>query len=217
MKRKLKIKYLFFITLCYLSGYAFGETKLISKNNNEWIEFYNGKDSEYLIITSNNQPNYCILISSSTGVPLTKGRIFYDDSIDALKMALRFAYLNPAEKWWSVDIYKKNDLNKSVKTMPITPSVDCYNGGLTLEVIEYKPPFYFVAIKLINQEFHTIGFIKSDKILNKNNFDFILLDIIYMKNRERFEVLSCSTTNFDCKNSKYSYPYQYFSKLSQNN
>lgn len=205
------IYYTFFILLfCTMSVYAYEKLNLSAINSYDSIEFYNGKDTEIVAFTSIKPPYYCILILSSTGVPLSKGKIFFGGSIELLKVALSNAYLNPSEKWWSIELYQNNDFNHPYTNLPIILDANCDNGGLTFEIIEYQQPFYFISIKLKDGTIYRYGFIKSEYLFTKKDFDFILLDEIYMKNNDKFELLSCDKTNFDCSLNKYSYPYQYF-------
>lgn len=206
------IYYIFFILLsCTMSTYAYDKFNLSAINGYDSIEFYNGKDIEIVAFTSIKQPYYCILILSSTGVPLSKGKIFFNKPIKLLKDALSNAYLNPSEKWWSIEVYQNNDFNHPYTNLPIIPDTNCDNGGLfTFEIIEYQQPYYFISIKLKDGTFYTFGFIKSEYLFTEKDFDFIVLDEVYMKNNDKFELLSCDKTNFDCSLDKYSNPYQYY-------
>ncbi|WP_392553077.1 hypothetical protein RHO14_04230 [Orbus wheelerorum] len=179
------------------------------KNNPNIIEFHNGKDSEYVEITSGVHSPYCILILSSRNNPLSKGQIYFNQSKDKLIDALKTAYLNPDKLWWSIDLYHKDNLNQPYDNLAIIPDPSCYNGGLTLDIIESKPPNYFVAVRNMDSSIHSIGFIHSEKKFDKKNFDFVNLGFIYMKNGDKFELLSCELTKFNCNEKKYFSPYIY--------
>ncbi|PWV66291.1 hypothetical protein C7375_101274, partial [Frischella perrara] len=61
----------FFLLFLYsytIDAFAYNEITLDVNNFNS-ISYYNGKDIETLTITSTKQPDYCILISSSQGIP----------------------------------------------------------------------------------------------------------------------------------------------------
>ena len=202
----------FFLLFLYsytIDAFAYNEITLDVNNFNS-ISYYNGKDIETLTITSTKQPDYCILISSSQGIPFTKGKIYFNEPIELLKKALKNAYLNPASKWWSIELYHDNDFNHPYAILPITPNKECDNGGLNFEIIEHHPPYYFVSIKLNDKTNYRFGFIKSEIELNEKDFDFTLLDEVYMKNNNKYTLLSCDETNFDCSIAKYAYPYQFF-------
>lgn len=205
---------LFFIGIFTSSIYSFNipnnTTKFIEENNEDLIEFYNGKDVDLLKITSNEGNNYCIVILSSTGTPLSKGRIVFDKSKSLLKEALKTAYLNPDTDWWSIDFTTKDDENSSYINIPVIPDTKCDNGGLTFGVIEYRQPYSFIGVRLADGSIYYLGFIKSEQPLNENEFDFLFAGELYMKNNNKFELLSCEDTNFDCNDRKYANPYQYY-------
>ncbi|OCG46980.1 hypothetical protein A9G34_03715 [Gilliamella sp. Choc4-2] len=207
-------KHILLMLLFYVVDiFACSNLNLPIVNSYNSIEFYNGKGIETLSITSTKQPYYCVLILSECGIPLSKGEIYFDKSTELLKEALSHAYLNPAQKWWSIELYQKNDLNHPYANLNITPKAECYNGGLIFEIIEYREPYYFISIKLKDKSIHQFGFIKSKSLLNEKDFDFILLDEIYTKNNDKYELLSCHETNFDCNLARYSHPYQFFESV----
>ncbi|PWV58763.1 hypothetical protein C7375_1161, partial [Frischella perrara] len=58
-----------FLLLFFYTIDIFASNKVVLAVNNSSISYYNGKDIETLTITSTKQPDYCILISSSQGIP----------------------------------------------------------------------------------------------------------------------------------------------------
>lgn len=205
---------LLILFIFYAISRSYNESNLnnyngLNTNNNDTLEFSSGKDFELLKITSSTPPDYCVLILSSTNVPLAKGRIFFEHSEKSLIEALKMAYLNPDKPNWSIDLYHPNNFSQSYGKLEINQDVNCYNGGLTMEIIESKPPYYFIAIRFADKRVSLLGFIYYEKTLDINDFDFENNQTIYMKNSDKLELLSCESTTFDCKEKLYLNPYLY--------